>query len=238
VIATLRGAAPCRRSTLAASQTTYGDASWGEVTEGLWSMPRTSRTECLVPVRADDRAAWRDELRRVGYPDFGLYIYRSARVFLSIRCGPVGQGGRGGHAHNDQVAVELQVDGRDEAADPGTYLYSPLPAQRNAYRSVRAHAAPRALDAGEPGGLGAGLVRLEDRAEARCIYFGGEGFVGSHYGFGAAVYRVIDLTHDAGIRIVDIAQPPARLAGPLSGAGAIALSPGYGVVRAATPARE
>ena len=33
------------------------------------------------------------------FPDFGLYLVRSSRVLVSIRCGRVGQGGRGGHDH-------------------------------------------------------------------------------------------------------------------------------------------
>ena len=38
-------------------------------------------------------------------------------------CLAVGQDGNGGHAHNDQLSIELNVDGEDWIADPGTYLY-------------------------------------------------------------------------------------------------------------------
>ncbi|MCH8006322.1 MAG: heparinase II/III family protein, partial [Planctomycetes bacterium] len=47
------------------------------------------------------------------YEDFGLYIWRSERFYLAVRCGPVGQNGLGGHAHNDQLAIELSVENRD-----------------------------------------------------------------------------------------------------------------------------
>jgi hypothetical protein len=84
----------------------------------------------------------RARLRTIAYPDFGLFIFRSDRLFMSIRCGPVGQDGVGGHAHNDQLSVELWVDGDPWIRDPGTYVYTPLPDQRNAYRSAQAHFVP------------------------------------------------------------------------------------------------
>ncbi|MCP5370907.1 MAG: heparinase II/III family protein [Hyphomicrobiales bacterium] len=126
-------------------------------------------------------------LATAAYPDFGLYVWRSARLFLSVRCGPVGMEGEGPHAHHDQLAVELQVDGVDWLADPGTFTYTADPALRRAYRSVLAHAAPRRGDA-EPAAADLGLFNLADPG-ARCLGFDGGGFLGVHHGFGEAVYR-------------------------------------------------
>lgn len=131
-----------------------------------------------------------DGLRFVAYPDFGVFIWRTGRFFLSVRCGPVGQDGNGGHAHNDQLAVELNVDGEDWIADPGTYVYTPSPRSRDAYRSLRAHAAPRLAER-EPARLDLGMFRLEDRAGARCLAFDGRFFLGVHHGFGDPVYRSV-----------------------------------------------
>jgi hypothetical protein len=127
-----------------------------------------------------------------GYPDFGLYIYRSENFYLAVRCGTNGQNGVGGHAHNDQLAVELFMDGKDIIRDPGAYLYTPLPERRNQYRSNTAHFTPQ-LAGCEPGKLEENLFRLGTEAQARCIYFGEEGFIGVHFGFGSAVYRVLRL---------------------------------------------
>ena len=136
------------------------------------------------------------------YPDFGLFIWRSPRFFLSVRCGPVGQNGNGGHGHNDQLAIELMIDGEDWICDPGTYLYTPSPGERDAYRSVHAHAAPK-IGQGEPARLDLGLFRLEDKAHARCLSFGPDGFEGVHTGYGVPLHRRIEL--QAGqIRIVDM----------------------------------
>ncbi len=126
-----------------------------------------------------------------GYPDFGLYIWRSDRFFMSVRCGPIGQNGNGGHAHNDQLAIELNIDGEDWIADPGTYLYTPSPIDRDMYRSVHAHASTK-IGNEEPAKLDLGLFRLEDKASARCLSFGPGGFTGMHSGYGVALHRRID----------------------------------------------
>lgn len=147
-----------------------------------------------------------DGLKLYAYPDFGLYIYRSKRFYLAIRCGPVGQNGNGGHAHNDQLSIELNVDGQDIVADPGTYLYTPLPERRNEYRSVTAHFAPQVKNC-EPGSLDLGLFKLGDEVRAECLYFGAEGFVGWHYGYGEVVWRVVKIAgSDNSIRIQDMAD--------------------------------
>jgi len=142
-----------------------------------------------------------DGLAAVAYPDFGLYILRAPRFFLSVRCGPIGQNGRGGHAHNDQLAIELNIDGEDWLADPGSYVYTAQPRQRDAYRSVQAHAAPRHADK-EPGRLDLGLFRLGDEARAECLSFSIEGFEGRHRGYGMPVHRAVQVT-DGRIRIRD-----------------------------------
>ncbi|MEK9753833.1 MAG: heparinase II/III family protein [Rhodospirillaceae bacterium] len=131
-----------------------------------------------------------DGVVAAAYPDFGLYIWKSPRLFVSVRCGPVGQNGHGGHAHNDQLAIELQVDGVDWLADPGSYVYTADSALRDAYRSVIAHAAPR-MGTREPASLALGMFRLEDSARAECLRFDAQGFLGRHFGFGEMVCRAV-----------------------------------------------
>jgi hypothetical protein len=149
-----------------------------------------------------------DGLTAFAYPDFGLYIWRSPRCFLSLRCGPIGQNGNGGHAHNDQLAIELNIDGEDWIADPGSYLYTPAPKDRDAYRSVHAHSAPK-IGEGEPASLNLGLFRLQDTAQARTLSFGPDGLTGMHSGFGVPVHRCIEF-QAAGVRIIDRAQIPGQ----------------------------
>lgn len=142
-----------------------------------------------------------DGLKPIAYSDFGLYIWRSERFFLVVRCGSIGQNGRGGHAHNDQLSIELNINGEDWLADPGSYVYTAMPARRNEYRSVLAHAVPRHRGE-EPAALNLGLFRLEDRAQAKCLKFDLQEFEGQHMGFGTPTHRAIRF-EDGKIRIRD-----------------------------------
>lgn len=167
-------------------------------------LPPARQTIVLAP----PGGSLRDELTLAAFPDFGLYLFRSRRLWLAVRCGPIGQNGRGGHAHNDQLTIELSVDGADWLADPGTCLYTPAPEKRNAYRSVFAHAAPR-CGAREPGRLDLGLFWLGDDAKAVCRYFGPEGFCGDHVGFGFPVRRRVVIADDR-IEVIDSGCPNGK----------------------------
>lgn len=170
-----------------------------------------------------------------GYPDFGVWVFRSKRLFLAVRCGDAGRDGRGAHAHNDPLALELSIDGEDWLADPGSYLYTPDPKLRNAYRSVAAHAAPRWPDGREPGRLDLGLFWLGQEARARCLAFGEDRLLGEHWGFGARVTREVRVT-DAAVIVRDFGLPGPverrRVAGKDETRAAFDLSvpfsPGYG----------
>jgi hypothetical protein len=137
---------------------------------------------------------------RAAFPLFGAFVFRAVGLHLVVRCGPVGQRGWGAHAHNDQLSMSLEIDGVQILSDPGTFLYTPSAKERNRYRSAAAHNGPR-LNTVEPGDLEQGLFRLQDRAHARCLYFGERGFLGMHEGFGVPVFRRI--AFDGGEIVVD-----------------------------------
>lgn len=159
------------------------------------------RTVEIVAPGADLRRG----LQRHAFPDFGLWIFRSDRLFLAIRCGAIGYAGRGAHAHNDQLSIELTIDGEDWIADPGSYLYTASPRLRNAYRSVLAHFAPESGKR-EPGRLDLGDFWLGDEAQAQCLAFHDGRFVGEHHGFGRPVRRTISLGGTS-VRIHDSGEP-------------------------------
>ena len=71
--------------------------------------------------------------------DAGWYILRNNNDYCFISCGPNGQGGKGGHAHNDKLGFELTLNGQDIILDPGTYVYTPCPEERNKFRSTGYH---------------------------------------------------------------------------------------------------
>jgi ribosomal protein L37E len=125
------------------------------------------------------------------FPGFGLYIYRSKNMYLAVRCGPIGQKGNGGHAHNDNLSFELNVKGRDFIVDGGTYLYTPLPSIRNEFRSTRAHNTV-AVDGYEQNrwesGL-KGLFSMKDDAQGHVLGLSAEYIRAEHSGFGQKHYR-------------------------------------------------
>jgi hypothetical protein len=78
-------------------------------------------------------------LHRIDFPKFGLYIFRSETLYLLVNVADNGQKGNGGHAHNDKLSFELFINSLPLYEDPGTYVYTALPEQRNKYRSVFTH---------------------------------------------------------------------------------------------------
>jgi len=159
----------------AAERTRIGSASaLSDIGDAFARAPENQGQAISIPAPGRDL---REALKTYGYPDFGVFLFRSPRLYLAVRCGSIGQNGIGGHAHNDQLSLELSLDGVDLIADPGTYLYTPLPERRNAYRSSRAHFGPQ-LEGHEPGRLDLGLFQLGTEGQAECLYFGEEGFAG------------------------------------------------------------
>lgn len=157
---------------------------------------RRSLSEVRIE-RKNEKETW----QTYGFPDFGLYIFRSGGVYVSVRCGAMGKNVLGAHAHNDQLSLELTVDEEDVIADPGTCLYMPVPEIRNRYRSVTAHFTPQAADF-EPSPLDEHIFYLHYENEGECLYFGPMGFLGRHRGPGFTFYRSVTLG-DAEIRVQD-----------------------------------
>src|SRR5438270_864968 len=72
-------------------------------------------------------------------PDAGLAVLRSGDAWMCLSAGPNGQGGTGGHGHNDKNSVELSFGSFDVLVDRGTYVYARDPQERNARRGTVGH---------------------------------------------------------------------------------------------------
>jgi len=171
------------------------------------------------------------DLKRIAYPDFGLYIFRSKLMYLSVRCGTIGQNGNGGHAHNDQLSLELQINGTDIIRDPGTYLYTPLPEIRNQYRSIMAHFAPFMNDLKNEK-IDTNLFTLKSNDSAKCLFFGDKCFIGSHSERKSTVFRLVQL-QTSGIDIFDfIIEPSGKCQNNINeDSKNVSFSDGYGICR-------
>lgn len=99
---------------------------------------------------------------------FGLAVLEDEHLQCTLRNGPVGQFGKGGHAHNDQNSITLRCDGRWVIVDPGTSTYTMDTQQRNQQRSPGMHSTMWPIDAHQaeypPGETGLFWL-LEDRLE-------------------------------------------------------------------------
>lgn len=80
-----------------------------------------------------------EDLYKVCYPSFGVYIYKSKGLYLCINASDNGQKGNAGHAHNDKLSFELFLNGKCIFEDSGVYVYTPLPEERNRFRSIHMH---------------------------------------------------------------------------------------------------
>ena len=143
------------------------------------------------------------------YPAGGYWVMRTADVHLVIRCGDVGVGGLGSHAHNDQLSFELSAHGDPLVVDPGSYLYTADPAARTLFRSTAFHAT-LGVDGQDQNPLKEqALFMLEDLTRAEPIAWDPEApaFAGRHHGYerlpAPAIHtRRIELVGD-GILVTD-----------------------------------
>jgi hypothetical protein len=73
------------------------------------------------------------------YINFG-YIQKIYDKFdLIFKCGKLGQKGKGGHDHNDNLSYQLYIEKQPFIVDIGSFCYTSDFDQRNTFRSTRSH---------------------------------------------------------------------------------------------------
>ncbi len=121
------------------------------------------------------------------YPEGGWYVMRHGELWAIVRCGDVGLGGIGAHAHNDQLSFELALGEQPLILDPGSYLYTADAKARNEFRSTRAHSTLSVGGAEQNRLREDYLFALSEETRARCLRFQADGpraiFEGEHCGF-------------------------------------------------------
>jgi len=128
------------------------------------------------------------------YPDGGYFVLRNGTLFTIVRCGDVGRHGRGGHGHNDQLSFELADARGPLVVDPGTFVYTSNPVERNRFRSTKFHATMRVDDREQNELRTDDLFAMTDRAHAEALSWDATSFEGRHHGFpGTTHTRRIEL---------------------------------------------
>jgi len=108
------------------------------------------------------------------YKESGIYIFKSINLYLLVSAGSNGQKGNGGHAHNDKLSFELNIEGKDIVVDAGTYLYTPLEDERNRFRSTKMHNALIVQDEEQNEWISGryGLFSMKDQSRCYLLDYG------------------------------------------------------------------
>jgi hypothetical protein len=157
---------------------------------------------------------YRPATTSAAYPDGGYWIMRHLDIYVLVRCGDVGVGGLGSHAHNDALSFELALGTQPLVVDPGSYLYTADPTERNRFRSTAFHSTLQ-IDGAEQNPLSdTALFAMEDRRRAETLSWRtsatGAVFCGHHHGYAdldppATHARTIELDGPAGLlKITDV----------------------------------
>lgn len=168
----------CTRPALDASYLRHADAP-----EWLWLAGERGLPELAAPTPAGSALLH----------DAGIAVLRAADAWLCLSAGPNGQGGTGGHAHNDKNSVELAFGEAAVICDRGTYVYGRDPAERDARRSTGAHSTVQ-VDGLEQNRIVPGrLFALPDTAHAEVKAVerraGFEVAIGEHRGYPGLLHR-------------------------------------------------
>lgn len=73
------------------------------------------------------------------FKDAGTFVLREGDLYLLFNASGNGLNGRGSHAHNDALGIEISACGRAFLVDPGTYVYTSNLRERHLFRSTAYH---------------------------------------------------------------------------------------------------
>ena len=144
------------------------------------------------------------DYKSYSFKDFGIYIWRNDYEYFSIRCGPIGQNGIGGHSHYDQLSIECFADSKWIARDPGTGTYTDDIEIRNRFRSLEYHWGPKPKMK-FPKEDEFDCFKLNYMSDGEVLHFDKESFLGSVSFNGKKVYRKISIS-DGKVSIEDFSN--------------------------------
>lgn len=121
--------------------------------------------------------------RSCSFMNGGFYILRDENIYCIIRCGELSYKGQGGHSHNDQLSVEINVKGVDFIIDPGSYVYTSDYKSRNFFRSTNSHNTISIGGFEQNTMVEKDIFTLNEETFSKCTAFSEDSFEGYHNGF-------------------------------------------------------
>lgn len=129
-------------------------------------------------------------LDSVSYSTGGYYILRNPSIYIFIRCGELSMRGQGGHSHNDQLSIEVNINGEDLFVDAGNYTYTGNVQLRNLYRSTEYHNTVR-VNKKEQNDFNDDIFSLPEQTHSKVLKCKENQFIGQHYGY----YKELNIIH-------------------------------------------
>tara|TARA_B100001996_G_scaffold181186_1_gene138357 strand:+ start:386 stop:2002 length:1617 start_codon:yes stop_codon:yes gene_type:complete len=136
--------------------------------------------------------AFSKDYETYSFKDFGIYIWRNKDEYLSVRCGPIGQNGVGGHSHYDQLSIECFTGNKWIARDPGTGTYTDDIFLRNEFRSLKYHWGPN-VNIKFPNEDEFSCFRLNYMSDGEVLTFDRNNFLGYADFHGKRIFRKIQI---------------------------------------------
>jgi len=144
------------------------------------------------------------DFQSYSFKDFGIFVWRNEHEYFSIRCGPIGQNGVGGHSHYDQLSIECFTNNKWIARNPGTGTYTDNIKIRNLFRSLEYHWGPKAK-INFPKEDEFDCFKLNFMSDGEVLHFDKHNFLGFAVFNGKKVYRRISIT-DGVVNIEDFSK--------------------------------
>ncbi len=122
------------------------------------------------------------------FPDAGIYIQRARDRYLLFNATRTGLNGRGSHAHNDALSIEVAACGRVFVRDPGSYVYGADLDARHMFRSTAFHSTIQVDDEEQNETDRLTPFAIGDQARPRVLRWDAgpdaDHVIAEHYGYG------------------------------------------------------
>ncbi len=148
----------------------------------------------LINVKHPEIQVFSQEYEAYAYAQFGIYIWRNEKEYFSIRCGPIGQNGVGGHSHYDQLSIECFTNNQWIARDPGTGTYTDDIQKRNNFRSMQYHWGPN-IDLKFRKEDEFDCFKLNNISNGEALLFDNKNFIGVADFNGKKIYRKLTINN-------------------------------------------